>query len=161
MQSNPSFNAYTSNVQLRQPRMLCCNCLPPGSFAACTGLGVGGWGGGGGGGHLGGFQRDISHLTWHEIVCMRYLTCTFSQMKSINMFSMFFCNLEFTDISFEHLLRFEHRTSLFSCLCMSILTPNSSGNMQKHGCFGMFSFCVHKGKYIWGLGHSVRKMFDF
>ena len=41
-------------------------------------------------GHLGHFHRAISHLKWYETGCMRYLACTFSQMKSINMFSMFF-----------------------------------------------------------------------
>ena len=40
-------------------------------------------------GHLGNFHRAISHLRWYKIVCIRYLACTFSQMKSINMFSMF------------------------------------------------------------------------
>ena len=39
--------------------------------------------------HLGHIQRAISHLKWHEIVCMRYLACTFSQMKSTDMFSMY------------------------------------------------------------------------
>ena len=39
-------------------------------------------------GHLGHFHRAISHLKWYKIVCMRYLACTFSQMKSINTFSM-------------------------------------------------------------------------
>ena len=41
-------------------------------------------------GHLGHFHRATSLLKWYEIVCMRYLACTFSQMKSINIFSMFF-----------------------------------------------------------------------
>ena len=40
-------------------------------------------------GHWGHFQRDISHLKWYQIVCLRYLACTFSQMKYINMFSTF------------------------------------------------------------------------
>ena len=40
-------------------------------------------------GHLGHFHRAISDLKWYKIVCMRYLVCTFRQMKSINMFSMF------------------------------------------------------------------------
>ena len=40
-------------------------------------------------GHFGHFQRAISHLKWHKIVYMRYLACTFSRMKCINMFSMF------------------------------------------------------------------------
>ena len=49
-----------------------------------------------------------------------------------------FCNLEFPDISFGDLLQFEHRTSLFSCLCMSMLTPKSSTKMQKHRYLGCF-----------------------
>ena len=39
--------------------------------------------------HLGHFQKAISHLKWHKIVCMRYLACAFSQMKSTDMFSMY------------------------------------------------------------------------
>ena len=39
--------------------------------------------------HLGHFHRAISHIKWHKIVCMRYLACTFSQMKSTDMFSMY------------------------------------------------------------------------
>ena len=39
-------------------------------------------------GHLGHFHRK-THSKWYQIVCMRYLACTFSQMKSINMFSLF------------------------------------------------------------------------
>ena len=45
-------------------------------FAACTG------------GHLGHFHRAISHLKWYKIVCVRYLACTFGQIKYVNMFSM-------------------------------------------------------------------------
>ena len=41
-------------------------------------------------GHLGHIHRAISHLKWYKIACMRYLACIFSQMKSINMFSMYF-----------------------------------------------------------------------
>ena len=58
--------------QLRQPRMLCCHCLPPGSLHVL--------------GHLGHFHRAVYKLKWYKIVCIRYLACTFSQMKSINMF---------------------------------------------------------------------------
>ena len=39
--------------------------------------------------HLDHFHRVIYHLNWHKIVCMRYLACTFGQMKSINVFSMY------------------------------------------------------------------------
>ena len=46
--------------------------------------------------------------------------------------------MELPDISFGDLLRFEHITSLFSCLYMSMLTSNSSGKKQKHGYLGCF-----------------------
>ena len=39
--------------------------------------------------HLVHFHRAISHLKWHKVVCMGYLACTFSQMKSTDMFSMY------------------------------------------------------------------------
>ena len=79
-------------------------------------------------GHLGHFHRAVSHLKWYKIVCMIYFICIFSQMTSIDMFPRIW-NLEFPDISYGVLLRVEHRTSRFSCLCMSMLTPNSVGNM--------------------------------
>ena len=61
-------------IELRQPRMPWRHCLPPGSLnVLCI---------------LGHFHRAISHLKWYKIVCMRYLACTFSQMKPINIFSM-------------------------------------------------------------------------
>ena len=56
-------------------RMLCCHCLPPGSLCVL--------------GYLGDFYRAIYILKWYKMVCMRYLVCTFSQMKYINMFSMY------------------------------------------------------------------------
>ena len=121
--------------------VLCCHCLPPGSLCV---LGV-----------LAHFHRAISYLKWYKIVCMRWLACTFSQIKLTC--SLCFCTLEFPDISFGDLLRFDHRTSLFSCLRRWMLTPISSGNMQKHGyliCFhaaftseiylGFWSFDVHQ-----------------
>ena len=87
-------------------------------------------------GHLSHFHRAISHLKWYEIVCMRYPV----HLVRWNLLTCFpcFCNLEFPDISFGDLLRFEYITSLFSCLCMPMLTSNSSGNMQKHGYLGCF-----------------------
>ena len=60
-----------------------------------------------------------------------------------------FCNLELPDISFEDLLRFEYITSLFSCLCMSMLTSNSSGNIQKHGCLGCFHAASTRENISW------------
>ena len=102
-------------------------------------------------GYLGHFHRAISHLKLYKFVCMRYLARIFSQMKSINMLSMFFCNLGFPDILFGDLLQFEYITSLFSCLCMSMLTSNSSRNMQKHGYLGCFMLCL-PGKIYLGFG---------
>ena len=103
--------------------MLNCRCLPPGSLHVL--------------GHLDHLHRAISHLEWYEIDCMRYLASTFSQMQSINRFSMFL-QYGVPRHFLEDLLRFEHRTSLFSCLCMSMSIPNSSGNMQNHGYLGCF-----------------------
>ena len=100
-------------------------------------------------GHLGHFCRAISPLKWHEMVCMRYLACTFSQMKSC---SPCICNLEFPDISFGDLLWFEHRTSLFQvevCPCW----PQTLGAICRNmGIWNAFMLCP-PGKYIWGLGH--------
>ena len=119
-----SCSEYLPCQELRQPRMLCCHWLPPGMY----------WG------HLGHFHRAISHLKWYKIVCMRYLACIFSQMKSLICFSSF-RNLEFPDISVGDLLRFEYITSLFSCLCMSILTSNSSPRLpQGHRIEGLWAF---------------------
>ena len=82
------------------------------------------------------FHRAISYLKCYKIVCMRYLAYTFSQIKLTC--SLCLCTLEFPDISFGDLLQFENRTSLFSCFRIWMLTPNSSGNMQKHGYLVMF-----------------------
>ena len=70
----------SSTSQLRRPRMLRCHCLPPGSLHVL--------------GAFGSLSKShispgISHLKWHKIVCMRYLACAFSQMKSTDMFSMY------------------------------------------------------------------------
>ena len=59
---------------------------------------------------------ETSHLNWYKMVCVRDLVSMCCQSEA-----------------FEYLLHFEHRTSLFSCICISMLTPNSSGNMLKHG----------------------------
>ena len=57
--------------------------------------------------HLGHFNRAISHLKWHKIVCMRYLA-----WNPLTCFPCI-CNLESPDISYGDLLRVEHKTSLF------------------------------------------------
>ena len=63
------------------------------------------------------------------------------------------CNLELPDISFGDLLRVEHRTSLFSCLCMSKLAQNCSSNMQNLGIWDV-SMLHPPGKIylVWGIG---------
>ena len=86
---------------------------------------------------------------------MRYLACTFSQMKSNNMFPCF-CHREFPDISLGDLLCFQHRTSEFSCLCMSMLTPNSNGNMQNHGYLGCFHAASRESiSGVWGIARLL------
>ena len=95
-----------TKASARQPSMLWCHCLPPGSLCVLGAFGSLSY-------------RATFHSKWYKIVCMRYLACTFSQIWN--------------------LLTFEHRTSLFWCLCMSnMLTANSIGNMQKHGYLGCF-----------------------
>ena len=87
---------------------------------------------------------DIKLFVWDiwpvHLVRLNLLTC----------FSCF-CNLEFPDISFADLLRFEYITSLFSCLCISMLTPNFSGNMQKHGYLGCFHAASARRNISWVL----------
>ena len=107
--------------------------------------------------HLGHFHRAIHHLKWYKIVCMRYLDCTFSQMKSINMFSMYLQS----GVPRHFLWRFIgvwNRTSLFSCLCMSMLTPNSSHNLQNHGYLGCFHAASARENIsgVWGIDTEQR-----
>ena len=116
-------------LQLRQPRML---------FATvCHQVRCMYWG------HLGHLHRAISHLKWYKLFVWDIQPVHLVRWNLSTCFPCF-CNLEFPDISFEDLLRFEHRTSLFTCLCMSMATPNSSGNMQKHGYF----LCFHAASTI-------------
>ena len=107
-------------------------------------------------GHLGHFYRTISHLKWYKIVCMRYLASTFSQMKSINMFSMFSQPGVPRHFSWRF-IAVENKTSLFSCVCISMLTPNSSSNMQKHGYLGCFhvASCGENISGVWGIVYFV------
>ena len=74
-----------------------------------------------------------------------------------------FCNLEFPNIFFGDLLRFEQRTSMFSCLCMSMLTLNSGGNMQKHGYLGCFHAVSTKENIsgVWGINRSLQMAWIF
>ena len=57
--------------------------------------------------------------------------------------------MEFPGISFGDLLRFEYITSPLSILCMSTLTSNSSGNMQKHGYLGCFHAASARENICW------------
>ena len=83
------------------------------SWVDATGKGQAAWG-------VGHCRGDKENNNYVNPVCSvatvfhQVRSCTFSQVKSINMFP-WFCNMEFLDISFGDWLRFEHRTSLFSC----------------------------------------------
>ena len=56
---------------------------------------------------------------------------------------------------------FEYMSSPFSCLCMLMLTSNSSGNMQKHGYLGCFHAVSTSENIPWvwvigkNIGHSI------
>ena len=84
-----------------------------------------------------GVSFDVHSIRWNLLICFPCI-----------------CNRGFPDISFGDLLRFEHRTPLFSCLCMSMLTPNSSGNMQNHGHLGYFHAVSTRENIsgVWGIG---------
>ena len=102
-------------------------------------------------GHLGHCHGAIYHLKWYKIVCMRYLTCTFSQMKSINMCSMYlqswvskfpleiYCSLNIE----PHCLHF------YACQCW----PQTLAAICRTMGILDFSCCVRQGNYIWGLGN--------
>ena len=85
-------------------------------------------------GHLGHFHMAISHLKWYKIACMRYLACAFSQMKYINMFSMFLQSGVPRHFLWRFIAVWIYNLTIF----MSMLTSNSSGNMQKLGYLGCF-----------------------
>ena len=86
-------------------------------------------------GHLGLFHRTTSHLNWNKMVCMWDSAYTCSRMRSTNMFSHVFAIRDSSEFPLIICCVFYRRTSLFSCLSMfiSMMTPNSSGSMQKHG----------------------------
>ena len=112
-------------------------------------------------GHLGYFYRAISHLKWRKIVLMIYLVCTFIQMTFIDMFFVFFQS-GVPRHSVGDLLRFEYITSLFSCLCISMLPSNSSGNMQKHGHLGCFhaAFARENVSWVWVIYSVYNKNYS-
>ena len=92
---------------------------------------------------------------------MRYLDCTFSQMESTNKFSMFLQS-GVPRHSLGDLLWFEHKTSPFSCLCMSMLTPNPSGNIQRHGYLGCFHAAPARENMsrVWVIGNCIFENFQ-
>ena len=52
-------------------------------------------------------------------------------------------------------------TSLFSCICMSMLTSNSSGNIQKHGYLECFHAALTRENisWVWVIGYVRRISF--
>ena len=100
-------------------------------------------------GHLGHFHRVISHLKWYEIVCMRYLACTFSQMKSINMFSMFLHSGVPRHFLWRSIAVWMYNCTVFMFMYISV-DLKLYRQYAETWVFGMFSYCVRQGKYILG-----------
>ena len=106
-------------------------------------------------GHLGHFHRAISHLKWYKIVCMGYLACTFSQMKSINMFSMFLQSGVPRHFLWRFIAVWTYNLTVFMFMNVNV-DPKLSRQYAETWVLGMFSCFVRQGKYIWGLGNWFR-----
>ena len=94
------------------------------------------------------YHRAISlKLKWYKIVCMRYLACTFSQMKSINMFSMFLLSWVPRHFlwRFISLWTYIHIYNLTVFMFMYVNVDPSSGNIQKHGYLECFHAASARG----------------
>ena len=105
-------------------------------------------------GHLGHFHRAISHLRWYKIVCKRYLVCTFSQMKSINIFSMFWQSGVPRHFLWKFIAVWIYNLTVFMFMYVNV-DLKLLWQYAETWVFGMFSCCVHHGKYIWGLGNCI------
>ena len=99
-------------------------------------------------GHLDHFHRAISHFKWYKIIWMRYFACIFCHMKSIDMFSMFLQSGIPRHFLWRFIAVWKYNLTVL-CLCMSMLTSNSSGNMQKHGCLGCFHAASTRENIAW------------
>ena len=103
-------------------------------------------------GHLGHFHRAISHLKWYKSVCLRYLASTFSQMKSINTFSMFLQS----GVPRHFLWKFI-AVWIYNLTVFMFMYANVDLKLQRQYAetwvFGMLSCCVRQGKYSLGLGN--------
>ena len=104
-------------------------------------------------GHLGHFHRAISHSKWHKIVCMRYLACTFSQMKSINMFSMFFKSGVPRHFPWRFIAVWIYNLTVFMFMYVNV-DLKLWRQYAETWVIGVFSCSVRQGKYILGLGNS-------
>ena len=117
--------------RLRQPRMLCCHCLPPGSL------------------HV---HRAISHWKWYETVCMRYLASVFSKMKSINMFTMFLQSGVPRHFLWRFIVVWIYNLTIFMFMYVNV-DLKLQRQYAETWVFGMFSCCARQGNYILGLGN--------
>ena len=104
-------------------------------------------------GHLGHFHRAISHLKWYKIVPIRYLACTFSQMKSINMFSTFLQYGVHRHFLWRFITVWIYNLKVFMFMYVNV-DLKLYRQYAETWVFEMFSCCVHQGKYILGLGNS-------
>ena len=78
-------------------------------------------------GHLGHFHRAISHLKLYKMFFKKYLACTFSQIKSINMFSMFLQSGVPRHFLWRFIAVWMYNLTVSCILCISMLTSNSNG----------------------------------
>ena len=87
-------------------------------------------------GHLGPFHRAISHLDWYEMVEMGDFANTFRSYSRtcFHVFAIWGSQA----FPLEIYCGFSN-TELFSCLCISTMSPSSSGNVQKRG----YLWCFH------------------
>ena len=83
---------------------------------------------------------------------MRYIACTFSQLKSINMFSMFFKSGVPRHFLWRFIAVWTQSLIVFMFMYVNV-DPILQRQNAETWVFGTFSCCVPQGKYIWGLGH--------
>ena len=108
-------------------------------------------------GHLGHFHIAISHLKSYKIVCMRYLASECSQMKSINMFSMFFQSGVPRHFLWRFIAVWIYNLTIFMFLYVNV-DLKLYRQYAETWVFGMFSCCVRQGNFILGLGNWRRDL---
>ena len=103
-------------------------------------------------GHLGHFRRAISHLKWYKIACMRYLACIFSQMKSINTFSIFLQSGVPRHLLWRFIAVWIYNLTVFMFMYVNV-DLKLLRQYAETWVFGMLLCYVRQGNYILGLGN--------